>query len=204
MLDTLLQWLEAASTNPWFYAAIFVIALLDSVVPIVPSETTVILGGIAAGQGELVLGLVIALGATGAIVGDSLAYWIGRLAGVRLEHSFFAKPSRRERLDWAKAQLGLRGGALLVTARFVPGGRTAVTLSSGITHQPYRRFLAYTCLAGVLWASYAGGLGYIFGERFKDNHTQAFLSAFFIALSLTVLIEVVRWLRARTARPKVI
>ena len=61
MLESLLDWLESLSSNPWFYVLIFVIALLDSVVPVVPSETTVILGGIAAGQGELWIVAVIVL-----------------------------------------------------------------------------------------------------------------------------------------------
>lgn len=199
MLDSLLGALEDLSSNPWFYLIIFLIALLDSVIPVVPSETTVILGGIAAGQGNLLLGLVIVCGALGAISGDSIAYLIGHRAGGWLERVYFHKESRRARLDWAKHQLEVRGGTLLVTARFVPGGRTAITLSSGLTHQPYRRFLAFDTLAGILWATYAGSLGYFFGERFKDDHTKAFLYAFGMALSITVLIEVVRWFRHRGA-----
>ncbi len=199
MITTLLDWLETASSNPWFYLVIFVIALLDSVVPIVPSETTVILGGIAAGQGELTLALVILCGATGAIAGDSLAYWIGRSAGGRLQQGFFAKESRKVRLEWAKGQLEERGGMLLVTARFVPGGRTAITVSSGITRQPYQKFLIFDIIAGALWAAYAGGLGFYFGDRFKDDHTRAFLYAFGMALSVTALVEVVRWYRKRRA-----
>ncbi len=197
MLDSVFDGLADLSSNPWFYAIIFFIALLDSVIPIVPSETTVILGGIAAGQGELLLALVILCGACGAIAGDSIAYWIGRRAGGWLQRSFFSKPSRQNRLDWARTQLETRGGMLLVTGRFIPGGRTAITLSSGLTKQDYRRFLAFDSLAGVLWATYAGSLGYFFGNRFKDNHTAAFLYAFGAALSVTALIEVIRWFRHR-------
>ncbi len=197
MLDTVLDGLADLSANPWFYVIIFIIALLDSVIPVVPSETTVILGGIAAGQDSLQLVIVIVAGATGAIAGDSIAYWIGRRAGDRLEQTFLRKPSRQHRLHWAKAQLEARGGMLLVTARFIPGGRTAITLSSGLTQQPYQRFLAFDTLAGVLWATYAASLGYFFGNRFKDNHTAAFIYAFGAALSVTALIEVVRWFRHR-------
>ncbi|MEZ5228608.1 MAG: VTT domain-containing protein [Acidimicrobiales bacterium] len=122
MLDSLFSGLADLSSNPWFYAIIFAIALLDSVVPVVPSETTVILGGIAAGQGHLLLALVILFGASGAVAGDSIAYWIGRRAGDWLQRSFFHKPSRQQRLEWAKGQLETRGGMLLVTARFIPAG----------------------------------------------------------------------------------
>lgn len=199
MLDSLLGALEDLSSNPWFYLIIFAIALLDSVIPVVPSETTVILGGIAAGQGNLLLTLVILCGALGAICGDSIAYWIGRNAGDWLERVYFHKEFRRARLEWAKNQLEVRGGMLLITGRFIPGGRTAITVSSGLTHQPYRRFLAFDFVAGVLWATYAGSLGYFFGDRFKDDHTRAFLYAFGMAISVTLLIEAVRWLRHRGA-----
>lgn len=69
ILTDLLDFLESISSSPWFYAAIFAVAFLDSVVPVVPGETTVILGGIAAGQGELSLVLVIVVGAIGAFSG---------------------------------------------------------------------------------------------------------------------------------------
>jgi membrane-associated protein len=197
VLDDVLDWLETLSTNPWFYVAIFGIALLDAVVPIVPGETTVILGGIAAGQGHLSLFLVIALAALGAGVGDSFAYWLGRRSGDWLKRRLFNNDKRAARLDWAEEQLAKRGGTLLVTARFVPGGRTAVTLSSGITRQPYERFLLFDGLACVLWASYAALLGYVFGEQFKDDHTKAFYFAFGAALFVAALIELVRWFRHR-------
>lgn len=197
MIGDLLHWLETVSTNQWFYGLIFIIALLDSIVPVVPSETTVILGGIAAGQGHLILAFVIILGALGAFSGDNIAYWLGRRAGGWLRRRVFGSEKRAARLEWAEKQLRTRGGMLLVTARFIPGGRTAITISSGITHQPYQRFLMFDALACVLWATYAGVLGYVFGERFKDDHTKAFFYAFGAALAVSGMVELVRWLRHR-------
>ena len=197
MLTSLLDWLESISSSSGFYPVIFAIALLDSVVPVVPSETTVILGGIAAGQQHLSLPLVIGLGATGAAVGDNIAYWLGRRAGGRLQRTLFRSDKAQARLHWAAEQLEKRGGLLLVTARFIPGGRTAITISSGLTEQPYRRFLLFDALACLLWASYAAVPAFIAGDRFKDDHTTAFLVAFGAALSVTALIELVRWLRER-------
>ncbi len=197
VIADLLGWLETVSTDPWFYAVIFTIALLDSVVPVVPSETTVILGGIAAGQGHLWLALVIVLGALGAATGDSIAYWLGRRGGGALQRTVLSGEKARRRLEWATEQLRVRGGLLLVTARFIPGGRTAITVSSGLTEQPYQRFLAFDLLACVLWATYAGVLGRLFGARFKDSHTTAFLLAFGAALCVSGLVEAVRWWRHR-------
>jgi membrane-associated protein len=191
------DWLERASTSPWFYAVIFAVALLDSVFPIVPSETAVILGGIAAGQQKLLLPAVILVGAAGAFCGDNIAYGIGSRFGGFIERRSNRTEKGRKRLEWAKTQLQKRGGSLLVTARFIPGGRTIVTLASGITGQPKRRFRLFVALASAIWATYAAVLGFVFGDRFKDDHTKALLLAFACAIGVTVLLEVVRWVRHR-------
>lgn len=203
VIDDITAELHDLSANWWFLLVILGIAFLDSVLPIVPSETTVILGGIAAGQGDQRIGLVIAAGALGAFLGDQTAYQIGgRLRG-GVERRAERKESFRRRLDWATQAIRKRGGSLLITARFIPGGRTALTLSSGVTHQPLGWFSRWIAVAAVLWASYAGLLGYVFGNRFEDDHTTAFLLAFGTALAVTVVIEVVRHVRSRRARPAV-
>jgi membrane-associated protein len=191
-LDDLFDGLKDVSTSPWFYALIFVIALLDSVVPVVPSETAVILGGIAAGQGDLNIAVVIAAGAIGAVSGDSLAYSIGHRFSARIQRWYGAKPKRAKQLAWAENQLRTRGGTLLLTARFIPGGRTVITLSSGITRQVRWRFTVFVVIACAIWAGYGAGLGYFFGTQFEDSHTKAFLIAFGTALAITALLEIVR------------
>lgn len=189
------EWLEDFSSQWYFLVIIFVIAFLDSVIPVVPSETMVIVGGVAAGVGEQSLLLVVLAGAVGAGLGDNTAYVIGaRLSGVirrRAERS--AKLARR--LEWANEQIAKRGGPLLVTARFIPGGRTALTVSCGITHQPRRWFVGWVLVAVSIWATYAALLGYAFGETF--DHTTALILAFVTALAINGLIELLRHLRAR-------
>lgn len=73
-----------------------------------------------------------------------------------------------------------------------------MTLSSGIAERPYPWFAKWVAAAGTIWASYAAGLGYVAGDRFEDDHTTAFLVAFGAALSITGLIELVRWLRDKS------
>lgn len=187
------DWLEEVSGAWWFLILVFAIAFLDSVIPIVPSETTVILGGIAAGLGNQPLWAVIALGAAGAFLGDNFAYELGERAGPWIERRYGRSPKGAARLAWARSQLQARGALLLITGRFIPGGRTILTLTSGITRQPRRRFMIAIAVAACIWATYAAVLGYSFGDRFKDDHTRAFVLAFATALSITVLIEVVRY-----------
>ena len=197
VITDLTDWLDEIAGNWWFLLVIFGIAFLDSVIPIVPSETAVIIGGVAAGQGDQNLLLVILAGASGAFLGDNTAYLIGRRFSPWIQRRAERKPKTAKRLDWAATQIRQRGGLLLITARFIPGGRTALTISSGLTHQPHAWFAAWVAVAAVIWATYAAVLGAIFGQQFQDNHTAAFLLAFGCAVSITILVEVVRHVRNR-------
>lgn len=194
-IGNLTEWLDDVSGEPSFLLVIFVIALLDSIFPLVPSETTVILGGVAAGTGDQNLVLVVLFGAAGAFCGDNSAYFIGREFAPSVNRRAAGREKMRLRLAWASEQIRKRGGLLLITARFVPGGRTVLTITSGLTRQPWRWFAGWIAIATVVWATYAAGLGAIFGNTFKDNHTLAFLLAFAAAMVITVVIEVIRHFR---------
>jgi membrane protein DedA with SNARE-associated domain len=193
--DKLADW----AGNWWFLGVIFIIALLDSVIPIVPSETTVIIGGVAVATGDAPYPLiaVIAVGAAGAFIGDNMAYSIGHHWSDAFERRALRKPKFNAKLTWARGQIRERGGLLLITARFIPGGRTALTLASGITRQPRGWFIKWTLIAATIWATYAAGLARLVGEPFADDHTKAFWIAFGTALGINVLIEVVRHFRGK-------
>jgi membrane-associated protein len=186
------DWLDRVSSHQWFLLIIVVIAFLDSVIPVVPSETCVIIGGVAASQGHQNLLIVIATAALGAFLGDNAAFLLGMKASDRLQRRAERRPKFAARMRWAHQQINDRGGLLLITARFIPGGRTALTLSCGITRQRRAWFVRWVIVATVIWASYAALLGRIGGEAFKDDHTKAFLTAFGLAIATNIAIEVAR------------
>ena len=196
--DKLSDW----AGNWWFLGVIFIIATLDSVLPVVPSETTVIIGGVAVATGSAPYPLlaVIAAGAAGAFIGDNMAFSIGRHWSAAFERRAERKPKFAAKLAWAHEQISQRGGLLLITARFIPGGRTAITIASGITRQSRAWFIRWTFIAAVIWATYAAGLARLVGEPFKDDHVKAFWIAFGTALGVNVAIELVRHARAKRAK----
>jgi membrane-associated protein len=183
---------DYVSGSPWTYAFLFGVAALDVVFPLVPSETSVIL----ASTGDLVLFAVILVAAAGAILGDNTAYVIGRTVGHRLVNRFFSG-ERRKRIDWAEQQIEERGGYLILVGRFIPGGRTAVTLACGLLEMRWRRFISFDVAAGLMWASYAALLGYFGGKAFEEQPWKGFVVAFVVALGITGAIELYRWLRKR-------
>ncbi len=193
-----------ASNSPWFLLLLFGVALFDSIIPIVPSEFSVIAGAVAAGAGTLIddqnllsLILVIVIAALGAYIGDSLAYWIGNRSERLLTGLLFRGEKGAKRLESTARQIRKRGGLLLVTARFIPGGRTALTVSCGLTGQPFLAwFTRWDLLATTIWATYAGLLGFFVADAIESQSTALWL-AFGLALSITVVIEAGRFIVER-------
>jgi membrane-associated protein len=189
-----------ANASGWAYAILFVLAFLDALVPIVPSETSVITAGVVASAGDLSLPLVILFAASGAFAGDNTSYFVGARYGTRINDRFFQSEKAKGRIAWAQRQVQERGGELIVIARFIPGGRTAVTFSAGyIPTFPWRRFVVYDAVAAAIWATYAAGLGYFGGKTFENHPFLGLLIALGVALSLGLLVEVVRHRRQRRA-----
>lgn len=186
-----------AEASAWAYVVVLVFAVVDAVLPVVPSETAVITAGVVAVSGDLSLPLVIAAAALGAFGGDNLAYGIGRRYGTRAKERFFRGEKAKRRVEWASTQLEHRGGELIAVARFIPGGRTAVTLTAGLTRFPWRRFAVFDAIAAVIWAGYAALLGYFGGQAFEHQPWKGLLVALGIAFAVTLGTELVRWLLRR-------
>jgi membrane protein DedA with SNARE-associated domain len=188
-----------ADASGWAYLIVFVLAFLDALVPVVPSETSVITAGVVAATGDLDLELIILGAALGAFLGDNAAYLIGHRYGERAVRRFFRGERSQIRLAWADRQLLERGGQLIATARFIPGGRTAVGLSAGLVRYPWRRYILFDALASCGWAMYAALLGYFGGSAFEDAPWKGLLLALAIAFGVAGGVELVRYLRGRRA-----
>jgi membrane-associated protein len=186
-----------ANASGWAYAILFVLAFLDALVPIVPSETSVITAGVVASACDLSLPLVILFAAAGAFAGDNTSYFVGARYGTRINERFFQSEKAKGRIAWAQRQVEERGGELIVIARFIPGGRTVVTLSAGTLGYPWRRFVVFDAIAASIWAIYAALLGYIGGHAFEEQPWKGLLLAFAIAFAFTGGVELFRWWKRR-------
>jgi membrane protein DedA with SNARE-associated domain len=198
MLDSLV---DLISDSPWTYGVVFLMAFLDVLLPIVPSETTVITAGVLAETGGLNIALVIAAAAGGACLGDNAAYFLGYTLEEFIQRRFFSD-KRRRHLEKAERMLEERGGYFIIIGRFIPGGRTAVTLGAGVLHYPWRRFIPFDVAAGLLWATYAGLLGFFGGKAFEDDPLKGIILALVIAFGIAGGVEVYRWYKRRGLRSK--
>ena len=150
------QWLEDAPEGA-AYVLCFLFVWFDAVVPIFPAENTLNAASTLAADGSLELELVMLAGALGAIIGDSSLFWIARKNAHRVQGQL-DKALENSKVRTAWAALDRSPGLLIVAGRYVPGMRFAVNASMGISDIPYRRFLRWSVLGGVLWSVYTCAL----------------------------------------------
>jgi PPOX class probable F420-dependent enzyme len=187
------------------YAIAFFVPLLDAFLPIVPSETVVVgLGVLASRNFDARIAPLVLLVALGAFTGDNISYWLGRRFGQRIASLILRGERGRTSRAWAERMLDQYGMRLIIVARFIPGGRTAVTLMAGVIDYPWKRFRLAAAIAAVIWTSYAFGIGLIGGRAFENNTLAALGLGFAIAAGAAGLIELIRRLigRRRSTRVK--
>jgi len=180
------------------YLIALLIPALDAIIPVLPSETTVIALGVAtAGSADPRIALLVGCAAAGAFLGDNLCYLLGRRFGPAVERRFFSTPKGKATRAWAERSLDRFGTQLIVVCRFIPGGRTAVTLTCGLTGYPRRRFVTATAASGIIWALYAFLIGRLGGRAFADSPWAGLVIAFGATVAISAIIELVRRLRRR-------
>jgi membrane-associated protein len=185
------------------YAIAVLVPALDAIFPVLPSETAIIALGVAtAGSTDPRIALLVACSAIGAFIGDNLCYLLGRRFGPRVERRFFRGEKGAQRRAWAQRSLERFGMPLIVICRFVPGGRTAVTLCCGLIGYQRRRFVIATAAAGAIWAAYSFFIGRLGGRAFEDKPWAGLLAAFGITIAVSGIIEAVRRIKSRSADPE--
>lgn len=185
------------------YLLALVIPALDAILPVLPSESVIIaLGAATAGSADPRIALLAGCAAAGAFLGDNLCYLLGRRCGPAVQRRFFTTPKGMKARAWAEQSLTRFGMQLIVVCRFIPGGRTAVTLTCGLTGYPRRRFTIATAAAAVIWALYSFLLGRIGGRVFEDNPWAELAIAFGASLAISTVIEVIRRLQDRRLRAR--
>lgn len=188
----------------WGYLVIFAAMLLENAGVPLPGETITLIGGYAAGSGQLQVLLVIAAAASGAILGDSIGFWIGRRAGwpllVRMGRLLRRRPEQME----AFREAFLRHSAKSVFfGRFVTVLRVLAGPMAGAVGMPYRLFLICNASGAILWATVMVTLAWLGGRWIPlERMVRGVLEFGLGALVLLVLIVLVPALLARLERSR--
>lgn len=118
----------------------------------VPGDTVVIVAGTAVGSAaEGVILIVVVV--IGALIGESIGFWLGRLLGPKIRHSSLGRRIGDENWERSERYLQRRGGPAIFVSRFLPVLHSLVPLTVGMSGYSYRRFLAWTIPACILWSS---------------------------------------------------
>lgn len=128
-----------------------------------PGDSLLVVSGLFAAAGKLNVWLVMLAFFLGSVIGDSTGYWTGRVMGKTLfgrENSRIFKPSRVQKAHVFFEKYGVK---TVILARFVPIVRTFAPIVIGASEMPYRRFLPYSILGGLLWISSMVLAGYFLG-----------------------------------------
>jgi len=186
--DGLRQLLDGAMASPWLLLVILGLAVVDALLPAVPSEALIIAGGVAAAAGTQDLVLVIGAAAAGSFIGESIAYGIGRGFGPALRARMVPGTARATTFAAVERTLLRQGGMILLTGRFIPAGRTIAAMAAGATNFPGSRFAAYSGPGAVLSAAYTALLGFLGGAAFAGDPLTALLFSLAIGTVVTVAI----------------
>ncbi|GAA3586933.1 hypothetical protein GCM10022198_08120 [Klugiella xanthotipulae] len=119
---------------------------------IVPGDTIAIIASTGT-QSPGEFGLLLVALVLGALSGESIGFLLGRVLGPRIRHSWLGH--RIGESTWARAELYLerRGGIAVFASRFLPVLHSVVPLTVGMSTMSYRRFIAWTAPACILWAT---------------------------------------------------
>jgi membrane-associated protein len=150
----------------WTYAILFFIIFFETgfvIFPFLPGDSLLFVGGAAAACGIIDLPLFIVVIILGAVIGDTVNYWIGNYCGIHIFLERFPTLVKKEYIDRTNGFFERYGGATIFVARFVPVVRTFAPFLAGVGTMNYRRFLFYNVLGGACWTVSIVTAGYYFG-----------------------------------------
>lgn len=173
------------------YWAVFLGIMLENTGFPLPGETITVVAGFLAGSGELDYWLVLGSAIAGAVLGDNLGYWLGRLGGwpLLVKLGKFFRFSEEQLLE-VKKQFSLNAAKAVFLGRFVALLRIFAGPIAGIAQMPYRLFLICNLAGAAVWASVTITLTYFVGRMVPLEQLMSWLAQ----LGVFVLILVAAWI----------
>lgn len=159
-----------------------------------PGASLLFTAGFLASQGLLDIRIIVPLVAIAAILGDNVGYWFGAKVGIHLFDRPDSRFFKREHLERTRRFYAKYGTRTILFARFIPMIRTFAPILAGIAGMPYRPFMIYNILGGILWASGVSFAGYILGETVPGtaNYIEFVVLGIIVASCIPLAVEYFR------------
>ncbi|MDP3985001.1 MAG: DedA family protein [Acidimicrobiia bacterium] len=161
-----------------------------------PGDSLLFTAGLFAAQGTLSLPLILVGCFVAAVAGDQVGYQFGKRVGPALFRRPDSRFFRQEYLDRAHHFFDKYGVKAIVLARFVPIVRTFAPIVAGVGTMPYRTFVTFNVVGGLLWAAGVTLLGYTLGELIPDIDTYL-LPIVAVIVVISVIPIGLEWVRSR-------
>jgi membrane protein DedA with SNARE-associated domain len=186
------------------YLGIALLMALENVVPPVPSEVIMGLGGMAVARGTMSMGPLVLWGTVGSVAGNYFWYALGRRFGYRGLKPFVDRWGRWLTLEWEDVEklqrfFHSRGAWVVFVFRFLPTFRTMVSLPAGMACMPHWRFIIATFAGSAIWNTVLAWAGLYFGSNFRE--LEQYVGPVTIVLSIVIVVGYVY--RVMTWKPRV-
>ena len=190
---------QAVETNPWIgYGAILLAMFLENLIPPIPSELIMPLGGFYVYQGQLDFFPVVLAGLIGTVIGALPWYGIGRLVNEeRLEkwlenHGVWLGINPQD-LARSRKWFNRYGVSLVFWGRLVPGIRTLISVPAGVELMPITPFLIWTTAGSLIWTLFLTITGFVLGDNYAsiEKWISPFSSIFKIIIILSISVALV-------------
>jgi len=168
---------ESVKSNPNIaYLVICFAMFLENIIPPIPSEIIMPLGGFFVYQGNLNFYALVLFGLIGTVLGALPWYYLGRFLNekklsdiVETKGKFLGITSK----DFNKSKLWFDkyGVSLVFWGRLIPGIRTLISVPAGIELMPLKKFLVWTTLGSLIWVILLSLSGYVLGENYRIIET---------------------------------
>ncbi len=183
------------------YLTICLAMFLENIIPPIPSEIIMPLGGFFVYQQKLNFYILVFWGLFGTILCSLPWYYLGRLVNEKRISNFLDKKGKYlgispSDLSKSKSWFERHGISLVFWGRLVPGIRTLISVPAGIELMPLRKFLIWTTLGSSIWVALLTYAGYLFGENYSMIETyidkiKYVVKPFFILIFLYFFIKVI-------------
>ena len=168
---------KAVEENSGFAYLTFGLAMfLENIIPPIPSEIIMPLGGFFVYQQKLNFYILVFWGLLGTIAGSLPWYYLGKLVNEKRLSNFLDKRGKYLGItsnDLAKSKLWFDkyGVSLVFWGRLVPGIRTLISIPAGMELMPLKKFIVWTTFGSLIWVTLLTYLGYVFGEKYPIIET---------------------------------
>ncbi|MFG2285242.1 DedA family protein [Streptomyces sp. NPDC048595] len=178
--------------------ALYGLLVLTTLPPLVPNSALLVSAGVLASRGELFLPQVLLVVAGSALLGDLLMYLAARRFGEPVRAWMRSSSRRRALLEWTSQRIQRYGVPFVIVVRFLPSGRIAGALASGVLRYPLRKYALGAGIAEVTWATYSVGLGYL-GSAVADNRLYAAALGLGVSCAVAAVGTAIQWAARRRA-----